>query len=152
MFLDTNILIEATDERRRHHQAARAVLESPRQLVFAAQVIREYLAVATRPAPVNGLGLPLAAAMENVREFRERVRLLPEERPVLATFMTLLAAVPCSGARVHDAHLIATAIVHRVNTIVSLNGDDLRPFAGSRIAVVTPAEVLADRGPRRRSE
>jgi predicted nucleic acid-binding protein len=118
--------------------------------VLAAQVIREYLAVATRPVSANGLGLALADSLENVRELRARVRLLPEERPVLPTFLALLASAPATGARVHDAHLVATAMVHGVHTIVSLNGDDLRPFAGSRVVVLTPAEALGARGGRRR--
>jgi predicted nucleic acid-binding protein len=46
--LDTNILLEATDERRRYHADAVALLESVAPLTLSAQIIREYLAVATR--------------------------------------------------------------------------------------------------------
>jgi len=117
------------------------LIESPRRLVFPAQVIREYLAVATRPIAANGLGMTTTAALENIWEFRVHVRLLPEEKPILPTFLRLVEAVPCAGKRIHDAHIVATAIVHRIGAIVSLNGDDLAPLAGP-IAIVTPAEAL----------
>ena len=109
-----------------------------------AQVIREYLAVATRPVTANGLGLAMADALANVRELRLRIRLLPEERPVLPSFLGLLARVPCSGKRVHDAHIVATAIAHGVRTIVSLNPDDLSGFTPG-VVVITPSQALGGR-------
>jgi len=144
LLVDTNILIEATDTRRRFHRDATALIESGGALVFPAQVIREYLVVATRPVNANGLGMLLGDALENVREFRKTIRLLPEERPVLPAFLRLLAATPCSGARIHDVYLVATAVVHQVRTIVSLNPGDLLGFA-AEIAVVGPADALRER-------
>lgn len=154
LLVDTNVLLEATDERRRHHEAARGLVESSNPLVFPAQVIREYLAVATRPISANGLGMSTADALENIRQFRIYIRLLPEEKPILPAFLKLIETVPCTGKRIHDAHLVATAMVHRIRTIISLNGDDLAPFAGS-VTVVTPSQALprvgrAPRGPRQR--
>jgi predicted nucleic acid-binding protein len=144
LLVDTNVLLEATDERRRHHEASRALTESGNPLVIPAQVIREYLAVATRPVPANGLGMSTTEALENIRQFRINLRLLPKEKPILPTFLKLIATVPCTGKRIHDAHLVATAMVHRIRTIVSLNGDDLAPFAGT-VAVVTPSQALPRR-------
>jgi predicted nucleic acid-binding protein len=79
LLVDTNVLLEATDERGNHHGDARRLIESAAHLVLTAQVIREYLAVTTRPADANGLGTDTADALANVREFRRRIRLLPEE-------------------------------------------------------------------------
>lgn len=145
VLIDTNVLLEATDERRRYHADAVALLESRTALTMSAQVIREYLAVATRPVTANGLGVPMADALANIQEFRQNVRLLPEERPILPSFLGRLARVPCSGKRVHDAHIVATAIAHRVGTIVSLNPDDLSGFSED-VAVITPSQALGDRG------
>src|SRR5262249_22065668 len=44
-------------------------------LAAGTQVLREYLAVATRPVAVNGLGLATADALANVAAFRGRMRL-----------------------------------------------------------------------------
>jgi hypothetical protein len=68
------------------------------------------------------------------------MRLLPEEKPVLPALLSLLQEVPCAGKRVHDAHLVATALVHRVGTLVTLNGADFEPFAG-RITAIEPARA-----------
>ncbi|MEA2625985.1 MAG: hypothetical protein QOD06_2030 [Candidatus Binatota bacterium] len=102
--------------------------------------------VATRVPAVNGLGLSLTDALANVREFRRTLRLLPEERPVLPTLLSILEAIPCHGKRIHDAHLVATALVHRVAAILTLNGKDFEPFS-SRVAVVEPPALA--RSPRR---
>lgn len=146
LLVDTNVLLEATDEKRGGHAACLALLETYPELRTSSQVVREYLVVATRPAAANGLGLPLIAALANVREFRRTLRLLPEEKPTLAALLSLLEEVPCQGKRIHDAHLVATAIVHRLRTIVTLNGDDFEPFS-ARVETVEPGGLL--RGARR---
>jgi predicted nucleic acid-binding protein len=140
LLVDTNILLEATDEKRPYHREARELIESHRGLVLSAQVIREYLVVATRPATANGLGLPLSDGLANVREFRRAIRLLPESGPLLPTLLRLLAAVSCTGTRIHDAHIVASAMVHKIKTIVSLDTDDFALFV-PRITAITPHEA-----------
>jgi len=147
LLIDTNVLLEATDEQRPGHAEATGLLETAGAFVFPAQVIREYLVVATRPVAANGLGMPVVDALENVREFRRRIGLLPEEKPVLATFLRVLADVKPIGKRIHDAHLVATALVHGVSTVVSFNVDDLEGLS-PRVTVLSPGQVL--RPPRRK--
>ena len=150
LLVDTNVLLEATDEGRTHHTDARTLVESGPRLVLAAQVIREYLVVATRPVDANGLGLTSRQALENLREFRRDIRLLPEEKPVLPTFLDLVDRTGCTGKRIHDAHIVATAKVHGVDAIVSLNVGDLSGVLDT-VAVMTPGQALARGGaPRRR--
>lgn len=143
LLVDTNILVEATDEARRHHRSARALIESHPSLVIPAQVIREYLVVATRPViPASGgLGMSIEDAMENIRLFRSRLRLLPEEKPTLAALLRLLATVPCSGKKIHDANIVATAQVHGIAQIATLNTNDFRGFA-RQIKALTPDQCL----------
>jgi predicted nucleic acid-binding protein len=78
LLVDTNILLEATDAIRTYHQEARELIESYPGLVLPAQVIREYLVVTTRPTAANGLGMSLADALANARQFCRAIRLLPE--------------------------------------------------------------------------
>lgn len=140
--VDTCVLLEATDAGRAHHRVALDVLELHPDLVLPAQAIREYLAASTRPIAANGLGLSLAAARANLDAFRGNMRLLPEERPVLPSFFRLLDAAPCTGRRLYDAHLAATAMAHQVFEVLTLNGSDFAPFA-AHLSVVTPNEALA---------
>jgi predicted nucleic acid-binding protein len=70
LFLDTNILVAATDESRPLHAVARKLITHGRSAGLAGatsgQVIREYLVVATRPTSVNGPGMSTADALRNI--------------------------------------------------------------------------------------
>jgi predicted nucleic acid-binding protein len=61
VMLDTNVLLAATDESRPEHRDALTVVNDwaarRTDLYTSGQILREYLAVATRPAGKNGLGL-----------------------------------------------------------------------------------------------
>ncbi len=124
VFVDTNVLLDATNTARKFHGVAKQVLQSGFQLVFSCQIIREYLVVATRPISVNGFGMAFDEAMHNVTQVRRIVRLLPEEKPILAMFLTNLKSVPVSGKAIHDAWVVATAQVHGIRQIVTANVND----------------------------
>ncbi len=84
VFVDTNVLLAATDTGRDVHGDAmtffRRAGEGSCRLFVTGQICREYLVVATRPVDVNGLGLSPDDAVENVSQFRQLVQLLPENR------------------------------------------------------------------------
>ncbi len=72
MFVDTNVLLTATDDSRELHSEATQLLAVSSQdlrLAASGQVVREYLVVATRPIENNGLGLDVQDAEANVNEF-----------------------------------------------------------------------------------
>ena len=137
LLVDTSVLLEATDTARPAHRAARHLIEHRPRLVFPSQVIREFLVVATRPVEANGLGMSLSDALDNTREFRRVIRLMAEEKPTLPTLLSLLNECPCHGKRIHDAHIVAAAIVHGIHTISTMNVDDFQSFA-ARVHVVSP--------------
>jgi predicted nucleic acid-binding protein len=94
VMLDTNVLLAATDEGRADHGAALTVAnEWPRRgtvLYASGQILREYLAVATRPVAQNGLGMPREDALRNAAAFRERTRFAPEDGRVADRLAALL--------------------------------------------------------------
>ncbi len=130
--LDTNVLLAATDEGRPEHDHALAVVNvwpaRGMALYTSGQIVREYLAVATRPAEKNGLGLPLADALANVQAFRGRTSLLAEDVKVSNRLLTLLGEVACAGKQIHDANVVATMLVHGIDTIVTMNTSDFTRF------------------------
>ena len=105
------------------------------QLCVSGQILREYLAVATRRAEVNGLGLAVEDALANVAAFKGRCRFLTEDREVAARLYDLLDEVACSGKQVHDANVVATCLVHGVPAIVTANTGDLEHF-GSWVELI----------------
>lgn len=130
--IDTNVLLAATDEGRGDHDDAIALLSTwpglGSTLYTSGQILREYLAVATRPSAQNGLGMTRAAAVSNVRTMRERLHLLAEDGKVTDRLLELLEVVQCTGKQVHDANVVATALVHGVDAIVTINFDDFTRF------------------------
>lgn len=131
--LDTNVLLAATDEGRPDHGQALEVLNgwpaAGTALYSSGQIMREYLSVATRPVALNGLGQARADAIANARALRVGLRLLPETDKVADRLLRLLEDVECSGRQVHDANVVATMLVHGVDTLVTANRADFARFA-----------------------
>jgi predicted nucleic acid-binding protein len=142
--LDTNVLLAATDEGRSEHAKSLAALERwpalGTALYTSGQVLREYLVVSTRPVDLNGLGLDRRDALLNARTFRGRLRLLEETSKTLDTLFELLGEIDCSGKQIHDANLVATALAHGIEAIVTLNVDDLSRFE-ARVRVIDLAST-----------
>lgn len=130
LFVDTNILLEATDVARRHHSRATLALERHPALVMSAQVAREYLVVCTRPMKDNGLGLSYRDAADNLAELRAAIRLLSEERPLLPALLSLLEEVPCHGKAIHDAAIVAAMRAHGIHRLLTLNVQHFERFQG----------------------
>lgn len=136
ILLDTNVLVDATNTARPRHVRALSFLERP-HLVICAQVIREYLVVATRPPELNGLGMELPTAMANMQQLRRIASLLAEEKPLLPRLLDLLSTIPCTGKQVHDASIVAAMLVHDVPTLATSNPADFTRF-GDLIEIVEP--------------
>ena len=146
--VDTNVLLAATDRSRAAHAAATAFLnDDGRRLALTAQIVREYLAVATRPVEANGFGLAGADAVANVKEFLDDMDVLSEDTLTTARLMDLIDRQAAAGKQVHDANVVAVALAHHASAIVT---DNTRHFSrfGDLIAVESLPEARPVR-PRR---
>lgn len=132
-FLDTNILLTATDEARIQHTAARKVFSQTHSfdtyLAVSGQVLREYLVVATRPLEQNGLGLSPADALVNIDAFRRRVAFYEETEAISLMLIELIDRYGVRGKRIHDANIVASMIAHRLPILVTENGDDFAVYS-----------------------
>jgi len=128
--LDTNVLLAATDEARQEHAVAAINLWPASGLVLytSGQIMRENLAVATRPVDQNGLGMARPDAVANVRALRARLNLLAEDIKVSDRLLELLETIECAGKQIHDANVVATMLVHGIDTVVTMNVDDFARF------------------------
>lgn len=131
LFLDTNVLLAATDRSRPQHHLAQEVLLAAGHrgyhLGLSGQILREYLVVATRPLNVNGLGLSPGDALTNVEEFRRRSVLYDETEAVSGRLRQLVRDHEPRGKRIHDANVVATMLTHGLTHLVTQNPAD---FAG----------------------
>lgn len=140
--VDTNVLLAATDRSRAAHESATRFLnDDTRRLALTPQIVREYLAVTTRPAEVNGFGLSGADAVANMEQFLDDMELLPEDVSATRRLMDLIGEHSASGKQVHDANVVAVALARQASVIVT---DNTRHF--SRFADLIDVERLDSSG------
>lgn len=128
--VDTNVLLAATDTSRTAHGAAsRFLSEDERSLALTPQIVREYLAVATRPIEANGLGLSAAHARANIDQLLADMTLLTEDAAAVRRLLMLVAEGAAAGKQVHDANVVAVALTHGADTVVTANSQHFQRFA-----------------------
>jgi predicted nucleic acid-binding protein len=139
-FVDTNILVYATQTGSAHSAAALALLgrmeANQAPLWISGQVLREYLAVVTR-SQGRLPALPMAAALERVRFFSQRFWIAEDGPEVRSRLLMLLATCPTAGKQVHDANIVATMLANGVTHLLTNNAADFRRF-GTLITTETP--------------
>lgn len=144
LFVDTNVLIYATNELSIWYPSATESLQTARQLgidlILSPQILREYLAAATRLS-VSGNGLPVPKILENFHTFQTEFRLVEDNRLVLKTLGDLLLKVSVSGKQIHDANIVATMLTHDIRHLLTHNTDDFTRF--SALITVLPLEANA---------
>lgn len=138
--VDTNILVYAAVAESPFHSLARTRLQELRVrgelLVVTNQVLREYVAVVTRPT-VLARPRSVRDSISDVREFQRVFRVVPDPPDALEFWALLVEESGVTGAAVHDAFLVATAICAGVGAVVTNNPRHFERFRG---IVVLPLE------------
>lgn len=130
VLVDTNVLLAATDRSRARHEAAiRFLTEDERDLAISPQIVREYLAISTRPVEVNGLGMTATDAIANLEQFLGTMTLLSEGSGSTAHLLALIGSRSALGKQVHDANVVAVALAHQAIAIVADNAKHFVRFA-----------------------
>jgi predicted nucleic acid-binding protein len=131
VLLDTNILLRTLQPHHPHaliaENAMLALRAQNETLWVCAQNLFELLAVATRPANDNGLGMSIRQALQETATIRRHFPILPET-PLLATWESLLSAYQVHGKNVHDARLVAAMIQHGIDSILTFNVQDFARY------------------------
>lgn len=141
MFIDTNVLVRARFTVAPSHGSARARLrealgreERPR---ISRQIVREYLAVVTRPQTWSA-PLPMSEALRDVDWFVSEFDILEDGPGVTRQLVELCREVPVAGRQVHDANIVATMLAHAEQRLLTFDQDDFLRY-GDRISLVDPA-------------
>jgi len=138
-FVDTNVLVQSTATNAPFHAAARAALVRLRAggpVAISRQILREYLAVVTRPQSWSR-ALSLAEATADTDTFIRRFAVLEDGQAVWDELMGLARSFSFGGKQVHDANIVATMLAHGETRLLTFNAADFRRF-GSVIEVVVP--------------
>lgn len=146
LFLDTNVLLHATDGLRPFHEEAQRLITgagtSGFHLAVSGQVLREYLSVATRPTDSNGLGLEAPYAVRNVERFSEFTIFLDESESVAQQLRELVCELRVSGKRIHDANIAATMLAHHIRFLITEEGADFTQLGGIETLSIRQAVLL----------
>ena len=133
LFVDTNILVFATSADSPWQSAAESALEEWRQqgteLCLSVQVLREYLAVTTRPAPGATTPPDYRAILQNTAAFRAGFYVLEDSTAVSEKLEEFVRQFSVKGRQVHDANIAATMRVHGVSDLLTHNVSDFTRFA-----------------------
>ena len=138
MFVDTNVLVKARILEAPDHESARASLErafaEPDSLRINRQVLREYLAVVTRP---QTWAVPLSRedALTDVERLVAAFEVLEDGPVVTDRLVSLCRQVPVGGKQIHDANIVATMLAYGERRLLTFNADDFRRY-GDRIELV----------------
>jgi predicted nucleic acid-binding protein len=132
VFVDTNVLVFATvAEAPLHATARRAIQEQSENgatIWISRQVLREFLAVLTRPQTFNSPP-PVATVVQLVQGFETSMRVAEEGHEVTDHLLALLQSVPTGGKQVHDANIVATMQTYGIRRLLTHNTTDFARFS-----------------------
>lgn len=133
VLVDTNVLVYATDADSPWQSTAESALEEWRrqgtELYVTVQVLREYLAVTTRPAAGQITPPDYKAIGANLACFRAAFRVLEETRLISEKLEELARQFSVKGRQVHDANIVAAMCVHGLRDILTHNSSDFARFS-----------------------
>ena len=139
MFVDTNVLVKARILEAPDHEMARDILkrafDQPEPLRISRQVLREYLAVVTRPQ-TWAVDIGREDALNDVERLSSVFEVLEDSPVVMDWLLSLCRQVPVWGRQIHDANIVATMLAHGERRLLTLNLADFRRF-GERIELVS---------------
>ena len=138
MFIDTNVLVQSRSIEAPEYFHARAMLvrasTEASSLRISRQIIREYLAVITRPQSWAA-ATPMEEALDDIDWMRETFEILEDGPEVTEALITLCREVPVGGRQFHDANIVATMLAHGERRLLTFNTADFRRYS-DRIVLV----------------
>jgi predicted nucleic acid-binding protein len=141
--VDTNILLRTVQETHLMHessiQAVRNLLSQEETLCIIPQNLIEFWVVATRPVEVNGLGLSVADALQELEQMKNLFVLLHDIAPIFTVWETLIRKYKIIGKPSHDTRLFAAMIAHNLTHLLTFNINDFKRF--SEITAIDPRDI-----------
>ena len=138
MFIDTNVLVNSRILDAPDHDIARASLERAFQdrepMRISRQVVREYLAVVTRPQ-IWPVAITLEGALDDGNRLIGSFEILEDGPVVTESLIALCREVSVGGRQIHDANIVATMLAHGERRLLTFNTSDFRRY-GERIELV----------------
>jgi predicted nucleic acid-binding protein len=140
--VDTNVLLRFVKPDDRHYPLVRSAVHqlwvAGEDLCYTSQNLAEFWNTCTRPGERNGYGLSIPDADRRARLAEGTLTYLEDSKAVHLEWRKLVVAHSVSGAKVHDARLVAAMNVHKVTYLLTFNTRDFLRY--SEISPVHPPE------------
>lgn len=141
--VDTNVLLRLINSHNSQYaQAQNAInklLQQDVELNIVPQNLFEFWVVATRPANVNGLGLSVEEATQEMALLKQLFAIKASNPSILTVWEDLVIKYQVKGKQGHDARLVAAMITHEISHILTFNVEDFTRF--SEIVAVSPQTI-----------
>ena len=132
IFIDTNVLVYASEARAPFHGPAVAALRELHAARIEAwisrQIIREYLAILSRPQSFTS-PQPASVLIASVRQLQGQYLVAEDGPEVTESLLQLMGRVPVAGKQIHDANIVATMLVHSIPRLLTQNRADFARFS-----------------------
>lgn len=142
VLIDTNVLLRCAQPMHPHFKSAELAVQQHIHRGdthhIVPQILYEFWAVATRPIGQNGLGFDKRQACIEIAAIRRLFLLLLDERGIFTEWERLILDHAVEGKRTHDARLVAAAIRHRLDAILTFNVDDFKAFGA--VDILSPGK------------
>ena len=142
--LDTNILLRLVQKNSPMYVDTRKALQILRdrqeKLYIVPQNLVEFWAVVTRPLAVNGLGLEVNEAKQEVAILKQLFTLKPDTSDIFTVWESLVTNYRVVGKQTHDSRLVAAMIVHKIDSLLTFNTKDFQRF--TEITAVSPLHLI----------
>lgn len=140
LFIDTNILIYANVVTAPlHEQALKAIKNAHhagRPLWISRQVLREFIAVRTRPQTFAQPSAP-EVVVERIRYLEEHFQVADDTAAVTNKLVKLMGDFQIGGKQIHDANIVASMQAYDVPCLLTHNVKDFERFGEAiRIEVI----------------
>lgn len=127
IFIDTNVLIHATNQLSEWHDKALYRLRSLRddgvEMYISTQMLREYIAVATRNA-IEKKDFSLSEVVQNIDIFQKEFRVIEETLYTISSLTEIIQKYSVSGKQVHDANIVASMKSYGLKNLLTHNKSD----------------------------
>ncbi len=131
VFIDTNILVFSNVSLSPYNSRAKAKLielvDNDYKLYVSNQVIREYIAVLSKPN-TNGKRIADSSLINDVNRIRNEFNVIYENNQTLDYLQMLLAHCPTGGKQIHDANIVSTMLAYSIELLLTHNIDDFKRF------------------------
>jgi len=131
IFVDTNVIYTTVSASPFHSQAMNAVQQLNKQsaeLWISRQIMREYLAVLSRPQTFAS-PLPASILKSDLLRFEQQFRVAEDNAEVTRQLLGLITSLTVSGKQIHDANIVATMLTYGIKDVLTHNTSAFMRFA-----------------------